>query len=51
MNLPVVQIQGSTPGMGGIDMAPQDVSFRALRDTTTPAEEVSLTLTNTESGY
>ena len=51
MNLPVVQIQGSTPGTGGVDMGPQDVSFRALRDTTTPAEEVSFTLTNTESGY
>ena len=51
MNLPVVQIQGSTPGTGGVDMGPQDVSFRALRDTTTPAEEVSLTLTNTESDY
>lgn len=51
IDLPVVQFEGSTPGTGGMDMPLQDVPFSALRDTTTPAEEVKFTLTNTESSY
>ncbi len=51
IDLPVVRFTGSTPGMGGPDMAPQDVPFRALRDVANAEEEFTLTLTNTESEY
>ena len=51
IDLPVVQFTGSTPGTGGADMPPQDVPFRALRDVANALEEMTLTLTNTESSY
>lgn len=51
ITLPVVQFEGSTPGTGGPDMAPQDVPFTALRDVANAREEVRLTLTNAESSY
>jgi len=51
ITLPVVQFEGSTPGTGGADMAPQDVPFTALRDVANAREEFRLTLTNAESSY
>lgn len=51
ISIPVARITGSTPGTGGVDMGLQDVPFRALRDVPNVAEEVTLTLTNTESSY
>lgn len=51
ITLPVVQFEGSTPGTGGPDMAPQDVPFTALRDVANAREEVRILLTNAESSY
>ena len=51
ITLPVVRFTGSTPGTGGVDMPPQDVPFTALRDVANAQEEITLILTNTESGY
>lgn len=51
ISLPSVQFEGSTPGTGGPDMAPQDVPFTALRDTANAREEFRMTLTNAEASY
>lgn len=51
VDIPVARITGSTPGTGGVDMGPQDVPFRALRDVANAEEEIKFTLINTESSY
>jgi len=51
IDIPAAQFSGSTPGIGGVDMAPQDVPFSAMRDVENAQEEVKMTLTNAESSY
>lgn len=51
IDIPAAQFSGSTPGTGGVDMAPQDVPFSAMRDVENAEEEVKLTLVNAESSY
>lgn len=51
IDIPSAQFSGSTPGIGGPDMAPQDVPFSAMRDVENAEEEVKMTLTNAESSY